>query len=86
MDPSYEDIVEFKDRVWTLAVYLLHGGMVFVHAGLACFLIGSGVHNLLGPDRDGKWLRRLDAHLSRGARHPARGYRAPEGRRVRDST
>ncbi len=61
MDPGYETVVELQDLLWTLAAYLLHGTIVFLHAGLACFLLGTGLHDLLLPGLDGKWLRRLGA-------------------------
>jgi hypothetical protein len=44
-----------------MAVYLLHGGIVFLQTSLACFLLGTGAHNLLRPDLDRKWLRNLGA-------------------------
>ena len=59
MDPSYETIVETQNLIWTLAVYLLHGGIAFVQTSLACFLLATGAHNLLMPDLDRPWLRRL---------------------------
>jgi hypothetical protein len=61
MDPSYETVVDVSDLIWTFAVYALHAGIVFLHASLACFLLGTGMHNLLLPHRDGLWLRRLGA-------------------------
>lgn len=61
MDPSYETIIETKNLIWTLAVYLLHGGIVFMQASLACFLLGTGAHQLLMPDIDRGWLRKLGA-------------------------
>jgi hypothetical protein len=61
MDPNYETVVEVAGLVWTLVAYLLHGVIVVVHASLACFLLGTGAHNLLFPDLDGVWLRRLGA-------------------------
>jgi hypothetical protein len=59
MDPGYETVVDVMDLVWTLAVYAIHGFVVFVHASLACFLLGTGAHALLRPDRVGTGLRRL---------------------------
>ena len=61
MDPGYETVVDVMDLIWTLAVYLLHGGVVFVQASLACFLLATGAHGLLFPRSDGPWLRRLGA-------------------------
>ena len=61
MDPSYETVVDVRDLIWTLAAYVLHGGIVVLHASLACFLLGTGTHNLLLPRLDGAWLRRLGA-------------------------
>ena len=61
MDPSYETIIDTKNLIWTMAVYLLHGGMFFLQTSLACFLLGTGAHNLLRPDLDRRWLRRLGA-------------------------
>ncbi len=48
MDPGYETVVELQDLLWTLAAYLLHGTIVFLHAGLACFLLGA-IRITLGP-------------------------------------
>ncbi len=59
MDPSYETVVDVRDLIWTLAAYLLHGLILLLHTGLAGFLLGTGVHNLLLPRRDGAWLRTL---------------------------
>jgi hypothetical protein len=59
MDPSYETVVDIRDLIWTLVVYLLHGGIAVAHASLACFLLGTGTHNLFRPDADGVWLRRF---------------------------
>jgi len=59
MDPGYETVVDVMDLVWTLAVYGLHGLMVFVQASLACFLVATGLHGLLVPRLDAPWLRRL---------------------------
>lgn len=61
MDPSYETVVDIRDLIWTFSVYVLHGVIVFLHASLACFLLGTGTQNLLLPRRDGVWLRRLGA-------------------------
>ncbi len=61
MDPGYETIIETKNLIWTMAVYLLHGGIVFLQTSLACFLLGTGAHNLLTPDLDRGWLRKLGA-------------------------
>lgn len=61
MDPDYETIIETTDLIWTMAVYLLHAGIVFVQTSLACFLLGTGAHNLLMPDFDRAWLRKLGA-------------------------
>ncbi len=47
MDPSYEWVMEVTGLVWTLVAYLIHGAIVFVHLGLACFLIGTGVRDTL---------------------------------------
>jgi hypothetical protein len=59
MDPSYETIVETKNLVWTMLVYLLHAGIVILHTSLAVFLLATGGHNLLMPELDRSWLRRL---------------------------
>ena len=61
MDPSYENIVDTQDMIWTAVAYLLHGGTVFVQASVACFLLGTGARSLLVPRLDGVWLRRLGA-------------------------
>ena len=61
MDPNYETIIDTENLIWTLAVYLLHAGLVFLHASLACFLLGTGAHNLLMPNFDRGWLRRIGA-------------------------
>ena len=68
MDPGYETIVDLSDLIWTLAVYVLHGVIVFLHMSLAAFLLGTGTHNLLLPQRDGIWLRRLGATGIGGSR------------------
>ena len=59
INPNYEMIIETKNLVWTLLVYLLHGGIVFLQASLACFMLATGAHNLLAPDLDRGWLRKL---------------------------
>jgi hypothetical protein len=59
MDPSYETIIETENLIWTMAVYLLHGGIVFFQTSLACFLLGTGAHNLFAPNADQRWLRKL---------------------------
>jgi hypothetical protein len=61
MDPGYETVLDVRELIWTLAVYVLHGVIMFLQAGLAGFLLGTGAHNLLLPRRDGVWLRRLGA-------------------------
>jgi hypothetical protein len=77
MDPSYETVVEFQDVFWSMAVYLLHGAIVVLHTSLACFLLASGVQELLFPERDGAWLRRLGATAG-----PGSGSRALGGARI----
>lgn len=59
MDPDYETIIETKNLIWTMVVYLFHGGFVFLQTSLACFLLGTGVHNLFAPDLDRTWLRKI---------------------------
>lgn len=59
MDPNYETIIETKNLIWTMAVYLLHAVIVFLHASLALFLLATGTHDLLMPDRGRGWLRKL---------------------------
>ena len=59
MDPSYETIIETKNLIWTMVVYLLHGGVVFLQTSLAVFLLTTGAHNLFAPDLDRDWLRKL---------------------------
>ena len=61
MDPSYETIVDVMGLLWTLFAYLTHGVIVFLHVGLACFLLATGAHDTLRPDRASTWLRRLGA-------------------------
>jgi hypothetical protein len=61
MDPSYENVVDVMGLLWTMAAYLVHGVIAIVHVSLACFLIGTGAHDLARPDRAGRWLRRLGA-------------------------
>ena len=61
MDPSYETVVEVSGLLWTMVAYLIHGAVVFAQVSLACFLVASGAHGMLGADRDGVWLRRLGA-------------------------
>jgi len=68
MDPSYETIIETKNLIWTAAVYLLHGGVVFVQTSLAFFLLGTGAHNLFAPDFDQNWLRKLGAIVPIGSK------------------
>ena len=68
MDPGYETIIETKNLIWTMAVYLLHGGMVFFQTSLAFFLLVTGAHNLLAPDLDRGWLRRLGTIVPGGQR------------------
>jgi hypothetical protein len=59
MDSGYVTVVDVWDLIWTLVVYLVHGALVVAQAGLACFLLGTGAANLLTPERDTIWLRRL---------------------------
>jgi hypothetical protein len=59
MEPNYETIIDTQNLIWTMAVYLLHGGLVLLQASLACFLLGTGAHNLLMPNVDRGWLRKL---------------------------
>ena len=61
MDPNYETIIEMKNLIWTMVVYLLHTGIVVLQMGLACFLLASGGHDLLTPDLDRSWIRKLGA-------------------------
>jgi hypothetical protein len=68
MDPSYETIIETKNLICTMAVYLLHGGIVFVQTSLAFFLLGTGAHNLLAPEFDRNWLRKLGAIAPSGSK------------------
>jgi hypothetical protein len=68
MDPGYETIIETKNLIWTMAVYLLHGGIVFFQTSLAFFLLATGAHNLLAPDLDRGWLRRLGTIVPGGPR------------------
>ncbi len=68
MEPSYETIIETENLIWTMAVYLLHGGVVFLQTSLACFLLGTGAQNLLVPDLDRSWLRKLGGIVIRGPR------------------
>jgi hypothetical protein len=57
VDLGYENIVDRSIVVWLFLAYLIHLAMVFAQAGLAVFLIASGAHCLLPPDRN-TWLRR----------------------------
>jgi len=59
MDTGYETIVDTQNLIWTLGVYLLHGGLIFVQASLASFLLATGAHNLAFPNFDRGWLRSL---------------------------
>ena len=34
MDPGYETLIETENLIWTMAVYLLHGGIVFLQTNL----------------------------------------------------
>lgn len=61
MDPGYETIIDLSNLIWVPVVYALHGSIVFLQASLACFLLGTGAHNLLKPRLDRPWLRRLGA-------------------------
>ena len=61
MDPNYETVVDITGLLWTLFAYLTHGVIVFVHVGLACFLVATGSHDALRPGRAGTWVRRLGA-------------------------
>ena len=61
MDPNYEAIIETENLIWTMAVYLLHAGIVFFQTSLAGFLLATGALNLLMPNLDRGWLRKLGA-------------------------
>ncbi len=61
MDPSYETVIDTENLIWTMLVYLLHGGIVFFHASVAGFLLATGGLGLFAPDLDRGWLRRLGA-------------------------
>jgi hypothetical protein len=59
MDPTYVNVVDPQDMVWTLLAYLVHVGVVGAHVGLATFLLIGGGYDLMRPGRAGRWLRRL---------------------------
>ncbi len=61
METGYETIIDTQNLIWTLVVYLMHGALVLVQTSLACFLLATGAHNLVLPDLDRPWLRRLGA-------------------------
>ena len=61
MDPTYLNVVDKADLVWTLFAYLTHIAIVFAQLSLACFLLATGVHCLLRPDAAGRRLRRIGA-------------------------
>jgi hypothetical protein len=61
MDPSYESVIDTENLIWTMLVYLLHGGFLFFHASLAGFLVATGSLGLFAPDFDRGWLRKLGA-------------------------
>jgi len=59
MDPSYQNLLDPSDLVWTLIAYLIHSVAFVMHAGLAGFLLFTGAQALLWPHRATVWLRRL---------------------------
>jgi hypothetical protein len=68
MDPSYETIIDTQNLIWTMAVYLLHAGIVLFQTSLACFLLATGAHNLFDPELDRAWLRRLGTIIPGGSK------------------
>jgi hypothetical protein len=68
MDPSYQNVVETGDLVWTLVAYLSHGVSVAVQLGLVGFLLATGLQALLRPGAVGAWARRLGATEAGGER------------------
>ena len=61
MDPGYESVIDTENLIWTMLVYLFHGGILFLHASVAGFLLATGAHGLFTPDLDRSWLRKLGA-------------------------
>jgi hypothetical protein len=61
MDPSYQNVVDPGDLVFTLIAYALHGVAVAAQLGLTGFLIFTGLHSLLRPGAPSRWGRRLGA-------------------------
>lgn len=61
MDSGYENIMDTTDSVWLFVGYATHVVMLLFQSSLAAFLVASGTHNALLPDRDSVWLRRLGA-------------------------
>lgn len=61
MDPSYESVIDTENLIWTMLVYVLHGGILFFHASVAGFLVATGSLGLFAPDLDRGWLRALGA-------------------------
>jgi hypothetical protein len=61
MDPSYQNLLDPSQLLYTLVAYLIHGGAMTFHVAFAAFLIFSGVHGWLRGDSVGRWARRLGA-------------------------
>ena len=58
MDPGYQNVMDFSNVLPTALAFGIHVAMVFVQAGLAVFLIGSGAHSLFLGDRETPTLLR----------------------------
>ena len=59
METTYQTVVDPAAIIGSLLGMGIHALLLLVQLGLTVFLIASGVHALLLPDRDGPWLRRL---------------------------
>ncbi len=73
VDPGYETIIDSSELAWTVGLYILHGIVAGLQVALACYLLGTGLRDLLLPHLDGPWIRKLGAIPANGARSRALG-------------
>ena len=81
MDPSYQNVVDTGDMIFTLAAYALHSVAVAAHLGLAGFLLFTGAYALLRPGPTPGWLQRFGVTTDSGGRSRALRTHGHEGGR-----
>lgn len=59
MDPTYQNLVDPSDLIYTLVAYLIHGGVMACQIGFAGFLTASGIYAATRSAPATGWLQRL---------------------------